>query len=199
MAKAHAAAIPDRPPQKRHCTKCCAAAPPFCFMHKFRRKIPCIFWKGNDTLSMEHSTEVLYNRTMVYCTPEHRFGSDALLLARFCEPKRSQKAADLCSGCGIVALEWHDRGHRGPCTALELQPEGSALLAAAVEEQQLPTSFPSVPTCAHGGRTRGNLTCARAIPLILPRGRRARTPPTPLPGTKTPALWRMSVPAASGF
>ena len=96
--------------------------PAFCFMHKFRRKIPCIFWKGNGTLSMEHSTEVLYNRTMVYCTPEHRFGSDALLLARFCEPKRSQKAADLCSGCGIVALEWHDRGHRGPCTALELQP-----------------------------------------------------------------------------
>jgi hypothetical protein len=27
MAKAHTAAIPDRPPQKRHCTKCCAAAP----------------------------------------------------------------------------------------------------------------------------------------------------------------------------
>ena len=119
--------------------------PAFCFMHKFRRKIPCIFWKGNDTLSMEHSTEVLYNRTMVYCTPEHRFGSDALLLARFCEPKRSQKAADLCSGCGIVALEWHDRGHRGPCTALELQPEGSALLAAAVEEQQL-THI--IPACA---------------------------------------------------
>ena len=119
--------------------------PAFCFMHKFRRKIPCIFWKGNGTLSMEHSTEVLYNRTMVYCTPEHRFGSDALLLARFCEPKRSQKAADLCSGCGIVALEWHDRGHRGPCTALELQPEGSALLAAAVEEQQL-THI--IPACA---------------------------------------------------
>ena len=58
---------------------------------------------------------------MVYCTPEHRFGSDALLLARFCEPKRSQKAADLCSGCGIVALEWHDRGHRGPCMGLELR------------------------------------------------------------------------------
>ena len=83
---------------------------------------------------MEHSTEVLYNRTMVYCTPEHRFGSDALLLARFCEPKRSQKAADLCSGCGIVALEWHDRGHRGPCTALEIDPAASALCAAALAE-----------------------------------------------------------------
>ena len=74
---------------------------------------------------------------MVYCTPAHRFGSDALLLARFCAPKRAQKAADLCSGCGIVALEWHDRGHRGPCTALELQPEGSALLAEAVAQQGL--------------------------------------------------------------
>jgi len=61
---------------------------------------------------------------MVYCSPEHRFGSDALLLARFCEPKRAQKAADLCSGCGIVALEWHDRGHRGPCMGLGLQPGG---------------------------------------------------------------------------
>lgn len=84
---------------------------------------------------MEHSTEVLYNRTEVFCTPAHRFGSDALLLARFCEPKRSQKAADLCSGCGIVALEWHDRGHRGSCAALEIQPEGSALLQAAVTRQ----------------------------------------------------------------
>ena len=61
---------------------------------------------------MEHSTEILYNKTEVYCSAVHRFGSDALLLARFCEPKRSQTAADLCSGCGIVSLEWHDRGHR---------------------------------------------------------------------------------------
>ena len=30
---------------------------------------------------MEHSTEILYNRTRVYCSAVHRFGSDALLLA----------------------------------------------------------------------------------------------------------------------
>lgn len=54
---------------------------------------------------MEHSTEILYNKTEVSCSAVHRFGSDALLLARFCEPRRSQKAADLCSGCGIVSLE----------------------------------------------------------------------------------------------
>ena len=84
---------------------------------------------------MEHSTEILYNRTRVYCSAVHHFGSDALLLARFSEPKRAWRAADLCSGCGIVSLEWHDRGHRGPCLGLELQPEASALLAAACTEQ----------------------------------------------------------------
>ena len=81
--------------------------------------------------------EILDNGTRVLTAPGATFGTDALLLARFCEPKRSQTAADLCSGCGIVALEWHDRGHRGPCAALELQPEGSALLADAVTEQDI--------------------------------------------------------------
>ena len=94
---------------------------------------------------MEHSTEILYNKTEVYCSAVHRFGSDALLLARFSEPKRAQKAADLCSGCGIVSLEWHDRGHRGPCAAVELQPEASTLLAEAVAAQQLEHI---TPTCA---------------------------------------------------
>ena len=89
---------------------------------------------------MEHSTEILYNRTRVYCSAVHRFGSDALLLARFSEPKRAWRAADLCSGCGIVSLEWHDRGHRGPCLGLELQPEASALLekVAAWQAGNLP-------------------------------------------------------------
>ena len=96
---------------------------------------------------MEHSTEILYNKTEVYCSSVHRFGSDALLLARFCPPKRGQKAADLCSGCGIVSLEWHDSGHRGPCTALELQPEASALLAEAVAAQG-PELAHITPVCA---------------------------------------------------
>ena len=84
---------------------------------------------------MEHSTEILYNKTEVFCSAAHRFGSDALLLARFTEPKRSQKAVDLCSGCGIVSLEWHDRGHRGECAAVELQPEASSLLREALAAQ----------------------------------------------------------------
>ncbi len=84
---------------------------------------------------MEHSVEILYNGTEIDCSAAHRFGSDALLLARFCRPWPRQRAADLCSGCGAVALEWHDGGHRGPCDAVELAPEASALLAGALARQ----------------------------------------------------------------
>ena len=80
---------------------------------------------------MDHTIETLTNGTKVYCSADHRCGTDALLLARFCPPHRAQRAADLCSGCGIVSLEWHDGGHTGPCTAVEIAPEGSALLAEA--------------------------------------------------------------------
>lgn len=84
---------------------------------------------------MEITREILYNGTAVHCSANHRFGTDALLLARFALPKTRQRAADLCSGCGIVSLEWHDKGHRGPCVAVELQPEASGLLRQSLAAQ----------------------------------------------------------------
>lgn len=76
-------------------------------------------------------TEILDHGTRVFTAPGATFGTDALLLARFATPRRGERALDLCSGCGIVALVWHDAGHRGPCTALERDPAASALCAAA--------------------------------------------------------------------
>lgn len=55
-----------------------------------------------------------------------------MLLSAFCRIKRAERAADLGSGCGIIALRWHDRGHRGPCFAVELQPAADALLRRAL-------------------------------------------------------------------
>lgn len=80
------------------------------------------------------NVEQLDNGTRVFTAPGAAFGTDALLLARFAQPKRGQKAAELCSGCGIVSLVWHDMGYRGLCTAVELMPAASALCAAAVKE-----------------------------------------------------------------
>ena len=79
-------------------------------------------------------TELLDNGTKVLTAPGAAFGTDALLLARFAQPRPRDPAADLCSGCGIVALAWHDAGHRGPCTAVEIDPDAHALCAAAVAE-----------------------------------------------------------------
>lgn len=81
-----------------------------------------------------NKTEILDHGTRVYTAPRAGFGTDALLLARFAQPRPGERALDLCSGCGIVALVWHDDGHRGPCTALELDPTASALCAAAVRD-----------------------------------------------------------------
>ena len=78
--------------------------------------------------------EILDNGTRVLTAPGATFGTDALLLARFFQPRRLDPAIDLCSGCGIVALAWHDAGHRGRCTALEIDAGASALCAAAVAE-----------------------------------------------------------------
>ena len=51
--------------------------------------------------------EVLDHGTRVYTAPGAGFGSDALLLARFARPRPGDRALDLGSGCGIVALCWH--------------------------------------------------------------------------------------------
>lgn len=77
--------------------------------------------------------ERLQNGTPVWIDRVHRFGSDALLLARFCRVHRDERVCDLASGCGIIALCWHDAGHRGPCLALELQPAAAALLQKALD------------------------------------------------------------------
>lgn len=78
--------------------------------------------------------EILDHGTKVLTGPGGTFGTDALLLARFLQPKPGVPAVDLCSGCGIVSLAWHDAGHRGRCLALEIDPDAHALCAAAVTE-----------------------------------------------------------------
>lgn len=91
---------------------------------------------------MSNTTETLTHGTVVHCSANHRFGTDALLLARFCPPHRGWNAVDLCGGCGIVALEWYDGGHRGNCVSLEISPEASAQLADAIAAQGITTITP---------------------------------------------------------
>lgn len=91
---------------------------------------------------MAQGMELLDNGTKVFTGPGAAFGTDALLLARFAMPRRKETALDLCSGCGIVALAWHDAGHRGPCTAVELDADASALCRRAVQERRVQSILP---------------------------------------------------------
>ena len=79
--------------------------------------------------------EILDHGTRVLTAPGATFGTDALLLGRFALPRRGERALDMCSGCGIISLLWHDAGHRGPCTALELDAAASALCAQAAADK----------------------------------------------------------------
>ena len=71
----------------------------------------------------------------------HPFSSrKATVLARmhccwltFCRVRRAEAVCDLGTGCGVIPLRWHDRGHRGPCLALDIAPGAVAQLHAAVQ------------------------------------------------------------------
>lgn len=83
---------------------------------------------------MQFNTETLPAGTRVYTTKAHRFGTDAILLAGFCEVKPGWSVCDLGTGCGILVLALWDAGLRGHATGVELDPAGAALLQAAAQD-----------------------------------------------------------------
>lgn len=52
---------------------------------------------------------------------EHRFGTDAFLLAAFSRVRRDDRACDLCSGCGIIPLLWLRDPARAPAAAYAVE------------------------------------------------------------------------------
>ena len=122
--------------------------------------------------------EILDNGTRVLTAPRAAFGTDALLLGRFAQPRRAERALDMCSGCGIISLLWHDAGHRGPCTALELDPDASALCVQAVAENGIDCKRLSPPS-----RSRGNMILLPAPRPILRQAPKVPTRCGPPPAT----------------
>lgn len=70
---------------------------------------------------------------------EHRFGTDAFLLARFAAPKKGdRRACDLCSGCGVIPLLWLRRENPPALVyAVEILEQPIAQLRRTVEENGL--------------------------------------------------------------
>lgn len=54
----------------------------------------------------EYRAEPLGDGRRIMVSDSHTFGTDAFLLASFARPKRSERAVDLGTGCGIIPALW---------------------------------------------------------------------------------------------
>jgi tRNA1(Val) A37 N6-methylase TrmN6 len=73
--------------------------------------------------------EELGNGAYVWTHPQYKFGTDAMLLARFalaCAP-HAARAADLGTGCGIIPVVWAQECPDMQIFAAEIQPQAAAL------------------------------------------------------------------------
>ena len=55
---------------------------------------------------MNEFIETLGKGIKVICSKDHGFGTDAILLANFANPKPNDKCIDLGTGCGIIPFIW---------------------------------------------------------------------------------------------
>lgn len=60
----------------------------------------------------------------VVVSKQHTFGTDAMLLANFANPKRQDVACDFGSGCGIIPFLWLRDKKCSEITAIEIQETG---------------------------------------------------------------------------
>ena len=72
---------------------------------------------------MQTETFTLGPLTM-YVSEDHRFGTDAFLLAYYANVKPDSVVCDLCTGCGIIPLLWLKKNMSRPVAAIEISEQG---------------------------------------------------------------------------
>lgn len=85
-----------------------------------------------EKLMENEHIETLGGGLSVIVSPDHGFGTDALLLADFANPKRSGPFMDLGTGCGIIPLLTKRNGVHGDIYGLELQEKGYGQFARSL-------------------------------------------------------------------
>lgn len=80
---------------------------------------------------MKH-TEPLGNGVRIFVSDRHHFTTDTILLADFAKAKRSDKAADLGTGCGTIPLLWTREDPPNQIAAVEIQDDATELLTESI-------------------------------------------------------------------
>ncbi len=73
----------------------------------------------------------------MYVSDDHRFGTDAFLLAKYADVRKNQIVCDLCTGCGIIPLIFCKNEPPKKIFALDIQNEAIELLKKTAEENGL--------------------------------------------------------------
>lgn len=85
----------------------------------------------------DFSFEKLGENIEICINSEHRFGTDAFLLADFAKPKRKDIVCDLCTGNGIVAVLMKKNSSPQKILAIDIQSDAIELLNKTIERSQL--------------------------------------------------------------
>lgn len=92
--------------------------------------------------SKQKETEIKFEKLgetfEIAVSKEHKFGTDAFLLADFAKVRRKDSCCDLCTGCGIIPILWYRWG-KNPKIAygVELQKQGIEQLEISVKKNNL--------------------------------------------------------------
>lgn len=93
----------------------------------------------------EYSFEMLRNEIRICVSEEHKFGTDAFLLADFASPRHKDTVCDLGTGCGIVAVLMQISFAPKLIYSVDIQPQAIEQLKITVQKNGLENV---VPICA---------------------------------------------------
>lgn len=107
---------------------------------------------------------------IIYRGPAFTYGSDAVLLTRFCRVSARDRVADIGAGTGFIAMTLA-AATGAAVTGIELDPEAAALFSRAVNENGLPVAVENIDCRAAADKLgRGAFTAAVCNPPYFAGG-----------------------------
>ena len=86
---------------------------------------------------MSYTYERLSDDIKVAVSPDHTFGTDAVILAYFAKPKRKDRCIDMGTGCGIIPLLWLRDEGQSAVHCLDIQQNAIEQVNASIEYNSL--------------------------------------------------------------
>ncbi len=90
-----------------------------------------------DAIDASNCEYFMLGDIKLYVSDDHRFGTDAFLLANYASPPKSSVVCDLCTGCGIIPFILSKKNREQRVFAMDIQEEAIALAERTARENGL--------------------------------------------------------------